>query len=224
MFASRCIQKFEELKQRGVTVLFVSHDLGLVKRLAPRAILLLNGRIEAEGSSRDVVNRYVGLVVERQKRPAAEDGGAALASSFRHGDGASEIERVDLLNGQGEPATVIMTGERVRVRVAARFRKDVSDPVVGVLIRNRLGIDVFGTNTRIERKELGEFREGERIEAEFGFECLLAQQEYTVTAATQYWDGSSQDWLDDVLSFRVVDSKGAAGVASFPTETYWRKL
>jgi lipopolysaccharide transport system ATP-binding protein len=224
MFASRCVQKFEELKHRGVTVLFVSHDLGLVKRLAPRAILLLNGRIEAEGSSRDVVNRYVGLVVERQKRPPEEKGATALASSFRHGDGASEIEKVELLNGRGEPATVLMTGERVTVRVAARFRRDVSDPVVGVLIRNRLGIDVFGTNTRIEGKELGEFRAGERIETEFGFECLLAQQEYTVTAATQYWDGSSQDWLDDVLSFRVVDSKGAAGVASFPTELHWRKL
>jgi len=95
---------------------------------------------------------------------------------------------------------------------------------VGVLIRNRLGIDVFGTNTRVERKDLGEFRAGERIEVDFRFECLLTQQEYTITAATQHWDGSSQDWLDDVLSFRVVDSKGAAGVASLPTELSWRKV
>jgi ABC-type polysaccharide/polyol phosphate transport system ATPase subunit len=224
MFASRCVQKFEELKRRGVTVLFVSHDLGLVKRLAPRAILLLHGRVEAEGDSRDVVNRYVGLVVEREKRPAGADGAARLASSFRHGDGASEIERVELLNASGEPAAAVMTGERVTARVAARFVRDVADPVVGVLIRNRLGIDVFGTNTRVEGKELGEFRAGERLEVEFGFECLLAQQEYTLTAATQHWDGASQDWLDDVLSFRVVDSKGAAGVVRFPAELRWRRV
>ncbi len=224
MFASRCVQKFEELKQRGVTVLFVSHDLGLVKRLANRAILLVNGRVEAEGSPKDVVNRYVGLVVERQKRPPEGNGEARLASSFRHGDGASEILKVELLNGAGEPATVILTGEQVTARVVARFRQDVSDPIVGVLIRNRLGIDVFGTNTRVERKDLGEFRAGERIEVDFRFECLLTQQEYTITAATQHWDGSSQDWLDDVLSFRVVDSKGAAGVASLPTELSWRKV
>jgi ABC-type polysaccharide/polyol phosphate transport system ATPase subunit len=68
IFANRCIQKFEELKDRKVTVLFVSHDLGLVKRLAHRAVLMLEGRVEAEGSPRDVVNRYVGLVVARQKR------------------------------------------------------------------------------------------------------------------------------------------------------------
>jgi homopolymeric O-antigen transport system ATP-binding protein len=222
MFANRCIQKFEELKQRGVTVLFVSHDLGLVKRLAHRAVLLLNGRVEAEGSPRDVVNRYVGLVVERQKR-VADDEGARIGSSFRHGDGASEIVRVEMLNACGEPTTTIMTGESAAVRVVARFRHDVADPIVGVLIRDRLGMDVFGTNTRLEKRELGGFRAGEQIEVEFHFECLLTQQEYTVTAATQHWDGSSQDWLDDVLSFRVVDPKGAAGVASFRTEVRWRK-
>ena len=50
VFANRCVRKFEELKQRKVTVLFVSHDLGLVKQLSDRAILLLGGRIEAQGS------------------------------------------------------------------------------------------------------------------------------------------------------------------------------
>lgn len=224
MFASRCVQKFEELKQRKVTVLFVSHDLGLVKRLADRAILLVNGRLEAEGAPNDVVNRYVGLVVERQKRPPEANGEARLASSFRHGDGASEILKVELLNAAGETASVLATGETATARVLASFRRDVSDPIVGLLIRNRLGIDVFGTNTRVERKELGEFRAGDRIEVDFRFECLLTEQEYTITAATQHWDGSSQDWLDDVLSFRVVDAKGAAGVASLTTETRWRKL
>ncbi len=224
IFANRCIQKFEELKEKKVTVLFVSHDLGLVKRLAHRAILMLGGRIEAEGSPRDVVNRYVGLVVERQKRGPDEEGRNGLTSSFRHGDGASEIARVELLNAEGEPATTVMSGDRVTVRVTARFRRQVSDPIVGILIRNRLGIDLFGTNTRLEQRELGEFHAGDQLEVEFRFECLLAQQECTLTAATQYFDGSSQDWLDDVLSFRVVDPRGAAGVASFRTDIQCRKV
>ncbi len=224
IFANRCIHKFEELKERKVTVLFVSHDLGLVKRLAERAVLMLDGRVEAEGSPRDVVNRYVGLVVEREKRGPDDVNGIAMASSFRHGDGTSQITGVEMLNVQGEPCTTVLTGERVVVRVSARFRHDVVDPIVGILIRNRLGIDVFGTNTRLERSELGEVPAGEEIQVDFDVECMLAQQEYTLTAATQHWDGTSQDWLDDVLSFRVVDPKGAAGVASFRTEVRHRKV
>ncbi len=72
IFANRCIKKFEELKQRNVTVLFVSHDLGLVKRLSDRAALMVDGRVAAYGSPSEVVNRYVGMVLERQEPPREE--------------------------------------------------------------------------------------------------------------------------------------------------------
>jgi ABC-type molybdate transport system ATPase subunit len=222
IFANRCIRKFEELKERQVTVLFVSHDLGLVKRLAHRAVLMLDGKVEAEGAPKDVVNRYVGLVVERQKR-SDRDAAEGPGASFRHGDGTSRIVGVELLDHDGRPASTVEWGHPVTIRVTAEFRSAASDPIVGVLIRNRLGIDVFGTNTRLERRDLGEFRPGDRLEVDFRFDCLLTQQDYTVTAATQHFDGSSQDWLDDVLSFRVVDPKGAAGVASLPVDLTWRK-
>lgn len=223
IFANRCIQKFEELKQKKVTVLFVSHDLGLVKRLAHRAVFLVNGRIEAEGHPSDVVNRYVGMVLARQQADSGAAGTRDLAASYRHGDGASKIEGVWLLDDCLRSTQAVRTGELVTVRVRARFRRDAAQPIVGILVRNRLGIDVFGTNTRLEGKELGAFRSGELLEIEFRFECRLAQQEYTLTVATQHWDGSSQDWLDDVLSFRVIDPKGGAGVVDFETDVRWRR-
>src|ERR1700722_532066 len=67
VFANRCIRKFEELREKKITVLFVSHDLGLVKQLSHRAIFLLNGRIQAEGSPKHVIDKYIGVVLERQK-------------------------------------------------------------------------------------------------------------------------------------------------------------
>ncbi len=45
----------------------MSHDLGLVKQLSDRAIFLLNGRIEAEGEPKHVIDKYIGVVLERQK-------------------------------------------------------------------------------------------------------------------------------------------------------------
>ena len=73
--------------------------------------------------------------------------------------------------------------------------------MIGMLIRNRLGIEVFGTNTRIEGIELGDFRAGDSVTVRFGFRCFLTRQEYTLTVASQHSNGASQDWLDDAVMF-----------------------
>jgi lipopolysaccharide transport system ATP-binding protein len=223
IFANRCVQKFEELKQRKVTVLFVSHDLGLVKRLSDRAALMVDGRVAAYGTPKEVVNRYVGLVLERQERDSPHEE-KRLGGSFRHGDGASRVIDVDLLDVRGEKTRSVDAGAAVTVRVRARAAKDLEDPVVGILLRNRLGIDVFGTNTRIEGTEIGCVTAGEIFEADFTFDCLLTRQDYTLTVATQYREGYSQDWLDDVISFSVVDSREVAGLANLKTKVEWRRF
>jgi len=221
IFANRCIKKFEELKARKVTVLFVSHDLGLVKRLADRAALMVDGRVAAYGAPSEVVNRYVGLVLDREQPERIE---AAVGDGYRHGDGASRVVSVDLFGENDQPTRNLSPGEVVTIRVRARAEKELDEPVVGVLIRNRLGIDVFGTNTRIERTDLGRVAAGETFEVEFTFDCYLTRQDYTLTVATQYRDGFSQDWLDDVISFSVVDSRDVAGLANFKTKVNWRRI
>ncbi len=220
VFANRCVRKFEELRERKITVLFVSHDLGLVKQLSDRAILLLNGRMEAQGAPSDVINRYIGLVLEKQQ--ARHEKRAHPAASYRHGDGASEISRVELLNAEGRPMASVAAGETVTVRVRCRFQQPASDPMVGILIRTRIGMEVYGTNTRIEKMHLGSYQAGDQLEVDFRFACWLTPQTYTLTVATQNPDGSSHDWLDDVISFDVVDARMASGVANLRAAIEWR--
>jgi lipopolysaccharide transport system ATP-binding protein len=220
VFANRCVRKFQELRERKITVLFVSHDLGLVKQLSDRAILLLNGRMEAEGKPSDVINRYIGLVLARQE--PREKKAERLPSSFRHGDGASEILSVALLNASGGPVESVASGEPVTVRVRSKFHQLTQDPMVGILIRTRIGMDVYGTNTRIEHAPLGDFQPGDELEVDFRIECWLTPQSYTLTVATQNADGSSHDWLDDAIAFEVVDSRVAAGVANLRAKVEWR--
>lgn len=220
VFANRCVRKFEELRARKITVLFVSHDLGLVKSLSDRAILLLNGRMAAEGTPNDVINRYIGLVLERQQaRNKKED---SVRGSFRHGDGTSEILSAEILNANGEAVTSIASGEEVTVRVRCRFHAATRDPMVGILLRTRIGMDVYGTNTRIEQTPLGDFEAGDQLEVDFQLACWLTPQQYTLTVATQGPDGSSHDWLDDTIAFDVVDPRVAAGVANLRAKVAWR--
>jgi len=223
VFANRCVRKFEELKQRKITVLFVSHDLGLVKQLSDRAILLVNGRIHSQGEPSQVINRYIGLVLEKQRAEVEPRQEKRLDASFRHGDGTSEILEVQLLDAAGEPARTVASGEPVRVRVRSIFHQPKTDPMVGILIRNRIGMDVYGTNTRVEQVALGSFEPGDELELDFEFECWLGPQQYTLTVATQNLDGSSHDWLDDVLAFEVVDSRALAGVANLRAKVAWQK-
>ena len=226
IFASRCIQKFEELRERKVTVLLVSHDLGLIKRLADRAAFLYEGRMVMEGSPKDAVNQYVGFVLDRERAISAREPTERIAkrSSFRHGDGASRIVDVQLLKAGGEQGHAFRPGEAMLIRVEAIFDRPVSNPVVGILIRNRIGIDVFGTNTRLENIALGSFEAGESLEVDFELDCLLSRQDYTLTVATQHWNGLSQDWLDDVLEFQVIDTKDVAGVLNLNARVRHRKL
>jgi hypothetical protein len=125
---------------------------------------MLEGRVVAEGSPSDVVNRYVGHVLEKEKNgaPSQPEG---FRSSFRHGDGTSRIIATELVTPDGTPAAVVSSGAPVVVKVRARVLKPASSPVVGILIRNRLGIDVFGTNTRVQPTDFGSFQPGQEFES-----------------------------------------------------------
>ena len=223
VFANRCIRKFEELREKKTTVLFVSHDLGLVKQLSNRAIFLLNGRMEAEGEPKHVIDKYIGVVLERQKAFQQTDRREHPTASNRHGDGSSEILDVALLDEAGRPCGVVSSGERVTIRIRTVFRQKIDEPMVGILIRNRIGMEIYGTNTRIENVDLGHYDAGEELDIDFQFECWLTPQHYTITVATQYSDGSSHDWLDDVISFEVLARRQAAGVADLRARIEWRK-
>ena len=137
-----------------------------------------------------------------------------LPSTHRHGDGSSEVTSVEILDAVGRAVASVASGAPIAVRVRSRFHARVCDPMVGILIRTRIGMEVYGTNTRIEKKSLGDLEPGDELEVNFLLECWLTPQTYTLTVATQNADGSSHDWLDDAIAFDVVDTRHAAGVAN----------
>ena len=95
---------------------------------------------------------------------------------------------------------------------------------MGIMIRNRIGMDVFGTNTELEESRPGPALAGELLDGNFFLACWLTPQEYTSTVATQSPDGASHDWLDEVLSFQVIDFVRRAGVANLQARVTSRKL
>jgi lipopolysaccharide transport system ATP-binding protein len=106
------------------------------------------------------------------------------------------------------------SGEDVAVRVTVRFRQHVVQPVVGIMIRTRIGFEVFGTNTELEGEDFGPCHTGDDVRVTFRFRCGLCPNDYTITAASHDPDGVWHDWMEDAVAFSVVDSRYTAGVAN----------
>ncbi|HUS13294.1 MAG TPA: ABC transporter ATP-binding protein [Pyrinomonadaceae bacterium] len=226
VFQHRCLRRLKELHERGTTVLFVSHDAAAVRALCSRALLLKAGRLIADGKPADVLNQYQKIIMEREKAYEVDTASTTppvlpadevwrpLDYSYRHGDGSAEIYGATLNDAANQELHVVESGESVRLRVVARILRDVEDPVIGFLIRNRHGIHVYGTNTKEQQIEFGEVRRGELIDVTFLFECWLGSDQYSMSLAVHSRAGEAYDWLDAALFFKVTNMTLTEGIAN----------
>ena len=100
------------------------------------------------------------------------------------------------------------------VRAPSNLDRSVSVYLLVAIIRTRIGLNVFGTNTELEKLKLGPCQAGETLHVAFAFRCELCPQEYTITVASHDPDGVWHDWLDDAVAFAVSDARYTAGVAN----------
>ena len=92
------------------------------------------------------------------------------------------------------------------------------------MIRNRHGLNVYGTNTEQRGLELGAARRGDVLEATFAFNCWLGQEHYFVSVAVHSPDGVAYDWLDGVIFFRVACAVEMEGIANLNARVTTRRI
>ncbi len=210
---ARALAGIGRLRSGGSTVLLVSHELDLLQSVCDEIWWLDAGALERRGDPREVLDAYRASIAEKVRA-----WGATLKSpllpSLRRGDGRAEILSLETLGVEGQPTAVWKSGEQVTVRVTVRYHDGVEEPVIGILIRTRIGLEVYGTNTELEKVSTGSCTAGSRMQIEFAFRCDLCPGDYTITAASHDADGVAHDWLDDAVAISVADSRYTAGVAN----------
>src|SRR6185437_10571674 len=150
-FRQRCMRRIHELRARGTTILFVSHDAMDVKALCDRCLWLENGRTRAIGDADEVVAGYLEVALHGPSSVApASAGPAAQLVKRRFGDQAAEVISFDLLNSAGEPLRTLAGGESVAIRIGVRANAPIESPIFGFLVRNAKGETIFGSNTSRE--------------------------------------------------------------------------
>jgi lipopolysaccharide transport system ATP-binding protein len=218
-FQQKCMQRIRAFRDAGVTILFVSHDPGAVKTLCDRALLLHGGQVVDDGPPADVLERYNGIIA----RKAAESGYLSLEATRRprprrSGTFEAVISELELLDEHGRPSRALLAGRPATARVRVFFFEAVEAPTVGILIRDRLGNDVYGTNTYHQGVATGSWGPGDTLEVRWDFELELGAGEYALTAAVHSLGVHifhSYDWLERGLVFQVLpaDDRRNIGVA-----------
>lgn len=210
---ARAAARLHALRSQGATVLLYSHDAALLAELADEVWWFQAGQLAGQGDPEATLAQYQAAIAALL-RQEGEGMLPALSRAARRGDGRARIAALDLLGASGQPTGVLQSGELAQVRLTVEFSAAVADPVVGIMLRTRSGVNVYGTNTELEKLALGPRAAGDRITVSFRFAAALCPGVFTITAASHDPDGAWHEWLDDAIAFSITDARYTAGIAN----------
>ncbi len=225
-FRQRCMRKIHELRSRGVTIIYVTHDMGDVKMLGDRALWLRDGHVMEIGDARTVATNYLAALVKKdseylRSKHSAVSGPAQehaqpkeIITSLphaerRHGDGRAEILGIQVCDDRGRPSDCIQTPGWMLVRISARARDEITLPIIGLLLRVQ-GADFTGTNTSREEFPLPAMSPGDIYTVDFHLKLPeLSAARFTLTPAIA--DGTLLEFqLCDMVE-DAIEVRAAAG-------------
>jgi ABC-type polysaccharide/polyol phosphate transport system ATPase subunit len=197
-FQRKCFGKIFEFKQRGGTIVFVSHDASAVERLCDRAILLRDGSVAFDGPTHDAIVRY------RQQLAGDRDPAERAAGLKEWGSGEARIEDVELLGPEGEPRTQFLAGEPLTLRLRVNAERPVPPLRISLELRDVSGLLVAGSGHSLEEPGTVRFDVDELPLADGRFRVRLG--------LTDEGGERVYHWLDDALEFIVYPAGESRGV------------
>ena len=205
-FQRKCFGRIFEFKQRGGTIVFVSHDASAVERLCERAVLLSGGEVAYDGPVREALTRY-------RRALADELDPAERAAGLREwGSGEAAISGARLLGPEGAEREQFLAGEPLVLRVRVETRDGVAPPLLQVELRDDAGTLVAGES--VDTAALGWNGGAGGRELRWDVPALpLAEGRFHLRLGlSEAAGGRLLHWLDDALTFIVYPGGEERGV------------
>ena len=207
-FQSKCFSFLETFKEKGKTLLFVSHDINSIARLCSSAFLLHNGKIEANGIPKNVINEYSKIISEDKTKPHeikpseekdesiskklcnkvlrsellnSEKGNKPAPKEFNYGGEKAEITEFSILNKDGLESNVIQSSEIFEITFTVLGKAIVSKPIYALTIRDTKGQQIYGQNTLFSKLSTNDLKEGEKIKITFQLTANLGDGKYLIS-------------------------------------------
>lgn len=167
-FQYRCLDRINEMKRQGVTIILVTHTIEHVREMCSRALWLDEGMIQADGPVEHVLDEYMTQVADSDQQalrraealrrrqlartpkgqaPGTSHDGAKRKANWRWGSGEAEIVRVRFLDGQGQERRSFKTGETFTARIWYSAHRRIERPQFGVALHRADGFHICGPNT-----------------------------------------------------------------------------
>ena len=232
-FQAKCYHKFEEFKEMGKTIVFVSHDLSSISKYCDRVVLLNQGVKLGEGSPKEMIDAYKQVLVG-QYVPAADDqsllsdkeitaAAAAAAGTVKgevnpelleYGTKDALITGYKITDDMGRETSALLKGKECTITMQVHFEHDIEAPIFAFTIKNIKGVEITGSNTMVEKAFLSPVRAGSDMEITFTQKIDLQGGEYLLSfGVTGFEKEEFQVYhrLYDVMNMTVISDKDTVG-------------
>jgi ABC-type polysaccharide/polyol phosphate transport system ATPase subunit len=210
-FQQKCFDVFNRMRDEGKTIVFVTHDMGSMRRFCHRAMLLERGSMVYIGDPEVVGDRYLELNFGRDPEAVGQDG-------ERGGDGDARVMRVWVEDEHGERMGAVPQGQRITLRALVSFMVDVENPSASVYVLNEEHKAVIVATTLEEQERTGQFHRGDQVVFSFTFENILAPGRYNPMLTLAH-RGAGVDLIDrfeGAFSFVVTGAQALGGIVDVP--------
>lgn len=240
-FQNKCYRRFEEFRDKGKTILFVTHDMGSVIRYCNRCVLLNAGKKVGEGKPQEMVDLYKRIMVgqwneSEEKNSTIENPIDSTNINVNrlwkeqistnpdmevYGDGRAEIIDFGIFSDSGNIGNNVYKGDYYTVKMKVRINDDNLNPIFAFKLRDVKGTELTGTNTMLEDIDTSHCKNGDIVTISFRQKQYLQPGQYLVSLGCTAFEGDqfvvySRNYNCCVLG--VVAQKGTIGIFDSESE------
>jgi len=200
-FQRKSSERIAAFREKGATILLVSHNMSLIEEMCDRAVLFDHGKVVTIGTTKAVVNSYLERVRGEESQRLAEQG--ILNENNRWGNQTIQIEAAKILGSDGKEQSVFHTGETLILEFEYRAHKPIEEPIFGVAIHRQDGVHITGPNTTFANFKVGNVTGKGKISYTIDSLPFLEGLYRFSVAATNSSDAEMFDYHDRVYAFRI---------------------
>ncbi|MBQ2938156.1 MAG: ABC transporter ATP-binding protein [Clostridia bacterium] len=247
-FQLKCFKKFQQFKEKGKTIIFVSHNVNDIIKNCNRAIILKEGEKIFDGDVKPAVDIYkkimVGLDESLNSKEDKEENIEIIndenidkknnekeiwksnfttnESQISYGDGSVEIIDYGIFDENGEYKANINNSDKYSIKMKIKFNKDIYSPIFALSIKDFKGLEIAGANTEVYKTQTGEYKQGQTIIVEFKQSIPLAPDKYTLSFGCTTFDENGNlkvyDRKYDVIIFEITSNRPSLGTVDLKTD------